>query len=463
MIPDAWSATAADDLSSSPLEPLLTREYDADPAVVRERLRGRYGPVAPVDLLGVPVWFVLGYDEVRYVLQNVGGNWSKRPGNWRAYAEGRIPVDWPLTTLFQADNSSFMDGDVHQAYRGAWISALRPYQDHTQPQAQTLDRAMERYCDDLIGLVTEGGPTGLADLAAQYARPLPLMVANHLLGVSSAHGDDMVMDIWRVLDAGPDAAAHHRLHAAFMELAAAKRRDPGQDIPSYLLQAKPDLTDDELTRELFVLPAFLDFTAGLICNVILEVITDPRTRATLSMGAAEEAVNRVAMVNPVLTNLAFRFARTDLKLGRFRIAAGDPVMLSIAGAHADPRFAAALPQDALRGTRAHLAWGAGAYGCPSQRLATRIVTIAVRRLFARFSALTPALPPDQLPWRPSLFVRALRSLPVRYEAAPSLTPTPAPTPAAPHAAPRPTPDADGGWQPSRSGLWAFLRKLRRGQ
>ena len=50
-MPDAWTASAPEPLSSMPVEPLLTRDYDADPALVHDHLRAKYGPVAPVDLL----------------------------------------------------------------------------------------------------------------------------------------------------------------------------------------------------------------------------------------------------------------------------------------------------------------------------------------------------------------------------------------------------------------------------
>ena len=51
-------------------EPLLSRDYETRPALVYERLRDRHGPVAPVDLLGVPAWLVLGYRESLEVLQD---------------------------------------------------------------------------------------------------------------------------------------------------------------------------------------------------------------------------------------------------------------------------------------------------------------------------------------------------------------------------------------------------------
>ncbi|WP_147944077.1 cytochrome P450 [Microbispora sp. CSR-4] len=415
MISDRWSPSAVEGLISLPLESLLTEDYEADPALVHERLRARYGPVAPIDVLGVPVWFAIGYDEVLHIMQNPRDMWSKRVDHWRAYAEGRVPADWPLLALLQADNSGFHDGERHRALRGPWIAGLRPFQDPGSEQAQRLERAMVRHCDDLAGVLAEGGPAGQADLAAQYGRPFPLLVANHLLGVTIERGEEMIEDQWRLLN-GPDSAgAYQRLYAALLELAQAKRQRRGDDLPSYMIEAKPDLTDEELARELMMLSGFLDFTGSLICNVIFEAITNPRLRESVSIGAIEEVVNRVALTNPALANLTFRYARSEVKLGRFTIAPGDPVMLSIAGAHTDPRFGGALARDSVRSTRAHLAWGAGPHRCPSQRLATQMCTIAVRQLLDRFSALRFTQPAERLPWRVSPFVRTMSALPVHYE------------------------------------------------
>ncbi|MEV0231765.1 cytochrome P450 [Nonomuraea sp. NPDC050786] len=446
------------------VEPLLTRAYDADPALVHERLRGRYGPVAPLDLLGVPVWFVLGYEEVLNVLQNKGGIWSKDVDRWRASAEGRIPADWPLLPVFQINNSAFSEGAAQRRLRAAWTQALAPFQDQSHPQAQLLERDIEQYADDLIGVLAEGGSTGFADLAAQYARPLPLMVANRMLGFTAARGEEVVMDIWRLVDAGPDsAAAFERLYAAMTELAATVRDRPGDDLASYMIAANPGFTLDELARELLMLPGLLDFTASLVCNVVVEVVANPDVRASLSVGAIDETVNRVALLNPPMANLTFRFPRADVKMGNYTIAAGDPVMLSVAAAHADPRFAGALDRQAIRSTRAHLAWGAGPHSCLGQRLAVQIATTAVRRLFARLSKVKLALPSDQLPWRPSPFMRALRSLPVQYELAESYVPAAGRGTGGDVPAARPAPADESGRTASRSGLWGFLRGLRRGR
>jgi len=72
MDPHPFATAPADSLplESLPVEPLLTAEFDTDPAAVYERLRRQYGPVAPVGLFGVPAWLVLDYREVLEVLSH---------------------------------------------------------------------------------------------------------------------------------------------------------------------------------------------------------------------------------------------------------------------------------------------------------------------------------------------------------------------------------------------------------
>ncbi|WP_344958057.1 cytochrome P450, partial [Actinomadura miaoliensis] len=430
--PASGPALSAGSLETSAVVPLITRDYDSRPSLVYERLRARYGPVAPVDLLGVPVWLALGYREVLEVLRDQRGIWSKRLADWRALAEGRVPREWPLLPALEVNHVIFQEGDRLRSLRAAYHQALKPFQDAGHPQGRRLREAVARSADELIDVMTEGGGrTGWADLSAQYARPLPLMVVDHLLGFQSGRGDEVLMDMWRVLDAGPDsAAALERLLAALGELGAAKMAHPGDDFPSYLLAAHPGLTVDELSRELMMLVGVTgDHTGTLIGNTIAEVLgTDSGARDSLSMGMIRETVNRVAMVNPPMANLTFRCPAVDTRLGDVTIAAGEPVFLSVAAAHQDPVFAAGLNADSLLSSRAHLAWGAGPHECLGRELATTIVTTAISRLFGRFEELSLTLPPDQLPWRSSPLMRGLRSLPVRYTLAAS------PAPAAPPAA-----------------------------
>ncbi|MGW1273649.1 cytochrome P450 [Streptomyces sp. NPDC002491] len=461
-------------LETMTLEPLLTRDYETRPSLVYERLRQRHGPVAPVDLLGVPAWLVLGYRESLEVLQDDAA-WPKGLENWRARTEGRVPADWPLGPSLEVNHVLIQGGPGYPALRTAWDAALKPFQDPRHPQAKRLKAAVTAYADELITLVGQAGGTGLADLSAQFARPLPLMVASRLLGFPGSQGDDALMDMWRVLDAGPDAEpALERLLAALAELAAVKLRTPGEDFPSYLLAAHPDLSLDELARELFMLLGMTSDHVGiLISNTVVEVISGEGggARASLSAGMVRESMNRVVMRKPPLVNFVPRFAAADTPLGNHVIRAGDPVWVSSAAAHADPLFAGHVESGTTVSTRAHLAWGAGRRQCPARELASTVAAVGVGRLFERFSHLELALPVDQLPWRSSPFMRGLRSLPVRYALAATPGPQPGPAPDAEPA--EPTAEADStASDPTlpdsalpdpairqRSSLWRYLTGL----
>lgn len=459
-----WGDGGSVDLDDTRLEamtpePLLTRDYETRPSLVYERLRQRHGPVAPVDLLGVPAWLVLGYREALQVLQDDDG-WPKGLENWRARSEGRVPADWPLGPSLEVNHVLIQGGPGYRPLRTAWDVALKPFQDTRHPQARRLKTAVTAYADELITLVGQAGGAGLADLSAQYSRPLPLMVASHLLGFPGSQGDDALMDMWRVLDAGPDAEpALERLLATLAELAAMKLRTPGDDFPSYLLAAHPELSVDELARELFMLLGMTSDHVGiLISNTVVEVLSgDGGVRASLSAGMVRETMNRAVMRKPPLVNFVPRFAAKDTPLGNYTIRAGDPVWVSSAAAHADPLFADNVAQNTTVSSRAHLAWGAGRRQCPARELASTVAAVGVGRLFERFSDLDLALPVDQLPWRSSPFMRGLRSLPVRYE----LASVPVrPSAHAPASEPAETVLPDPSAR-QRSSLWRYLTGLIR--
>ncbi|MFD5228505.1 cytochrome P450 [Streptomyces qaidamensis] len=442
-------------------EPLLTRDYEVRPALVYERLRQQHGPVAPVDLLGVPAWLVLGYRESLQVLQDDEG-WPKGLENWRARTEGRVPSDWPLGPSLEVNHVLIQGGPGYRPLRTAWDVALKPFQDPRHPQAKRLKAAVTAYADELITLVGQGGATGVADLSAQFSRPLPLMVASHLLGFPGSQGDDALMDMWRVLDAGPDAeAALERLLATLAGLAALKLEKPGDDFPSYLLAAHPDLSLDQLARELFMLLGMTSDHVGiLISNTVVEVISgEGSVRASLSAGMVRESMNRVVMRKPPLVNFVPRFAARDTQLGNYTIRAGDPVWVSPGAAHADPLFADHVASGTTISTRAHLSWGAGPRQCPARELASTVAAAGVGRLFERFDYLDLALPADQLPWRSSPFMRGLRSLPVRYELASAPPPRPGADAPAPGVAEDVLPDPAAR---QRSSLWRYLTGLIRG-
>lgn len=459
--PYATAPADSPTLASLPVEPLLTAEFDTDPGAVYARLRHTYGPVAPVGLLGVPVWLVLGYREVLEVLRNES-QWRRDIRYWRARAQGHLPADWPLLAGYEVRQTMFMDAEEHQAARRTLHSALGPFRATAGPEGWALRSAVERYADDLVALLAaESGTSGFADLGAQYTRPLLLMVTTQLFGCPVELGDELVMDLWRMLDGGPDAGpATARALAAMTRLAAHRRARPGDDLTSYMLLADPELSDEQLGRELFMNAVYLnDITGNMVLNTLLEVLRGNVTvRRSLSAGQLGETVNRAALANPPVANMCFRFAARDVRLGEFWVRAGDAVSPSAAAAHQD---LLAIGSSHMVGTtvstRAHLGWGAGPHQCPTaaRELGALIVNTAVGRVFDHLTKVELTLPHDQLPWRAGPVVRGLRLLPVRYELA-------ATAPAARRPEPVPaTAGAHTGDGHAR-GLLAALRRLMHG-
>lgn len=455
--PSSSSHAAAPRLESLDAEPLLTRDYEMRPALFYERLRARFGPVAPVDILGVKAWMVLGYQEVLEVLRNES-RWKKDPKHWKNLQEGRIPDDHPLVPPYRVRSVLMMEGQEHKRTRGALDAAMRPFQDPGEPEAAELEAVVARHADELITVFAES-TSGTVDLASQFARPLPLLVINRLFGFPVEQDDDIVMNSWRLVDSGPDAPeAAQRLLAAMTELLAYKKENPGDDLTSRLIAEAGGIPDELIVQQLFVVLPIVDAISSSITNGVLEVLTgNTAAEDSLTVGSFHELVNRVHITSAPWPNLAFRFAAADTVLGNYRIAAGDPVCPSAAAAHGDPIFAKALRDDGVTSTRAHLAWGAGAHQCPARDMAETVATIALGRLFDRCD-LEMTLPVDQIPWRSSLYARGVRALPVRYrmrqlpgEAAQLPVPPPPSEPPAPAQPTRP-----------RSRLWRFLASLRGG-
>ncbi|WP_039939034.1 cytochrome P450 [Streptomyces himastatinicus] len=460
------------ELASLAVEPLMTRDFETRPGSVYARLRGRYGPVAPVDLYGVPVWLVLGYREVWEVLRDES-KWKKNVQHWRLMREGGVPSDWPYLAGYQVGHLLLSDDQERKATRAAVDDALGPFQDTRAPQSWDMQKAISRHADELITFFADGSDSGWVDLGAQFARPLPLMVVNRLFGFPVDQGDDVFMDSWRMVDGGPDAgAAVGRLVAATTELAAYKRENPGDDLTTRLLAADPPLTVEQIGVELYaILVIMSELVSHAVTNSVLEVLDgEAGAQAALMAGPTEELVNRVHIASPPWFNLTARYPVADTDLGDFRLAAGDMVMPSIAAAHGDPLFMTTNSYERSTSSRAHLAWGTGPHQCPGRELADMIVTTAVGRLFERCD-FELGLPADQLPWRSSAFVRGLKSFPVRFRMrarqapvppspglpVPASAPTPGPTAPAPGPAAAPTRPAR-----PRSALWRFLASLRRG-
>jgi cytochrome P450 len=389
--------------------PLYGPRFQTDPGGIYRELRATHGPVAPVELPGgVPAWLVIGYRELQLVTSQpkLFGRDSSR---WNAWAT--IPQDWPLRPMMAPVPSIlYTEGAEHQRRSAAItdaLSAVDPYELKTY-----CERVADRLVDEFAG-------RGEADLVADYAHRLPLLVLSWMLGLDSEQASDLIQALLDMLDGGANAQqGAQRLLALMMELVEAKRSEPGADITSRLLVHPAGLSDDEVMRDLRVLLiAGHQPTAYWIANALRLMLTDDRFAASFAGGrrSVGQALTEALWEDTPTQNFAGRWATRDTQLGGQKIAAGDMVLLGFAGANANPAVRQANGA-AAEGNHAHLSFSHGEHRCPfpAQEAAEVIAGTAIEVLLDRLPDLRLAVAESALVWRPSAWVRALVALPVGF-------------------------------------------------
>lgn len=380
-----------------------------DPAELYRSMRGEHGRVAPILLDGdIPAWFVLGYREVHIVTSNPA-LFARDCRRWNAW--DRIPGDWPLMPFVGWSPSvMFAEGAEHQRRAGAIGDAL-----------DAVDRTeLVLICSQVADRLIDGfGGTGEADLVADYAQQIPMRVVARLFGIPDAQTPSLVQDIADSLDVAEKAnAAHQRNFARMQQLLQAKHEKPGRDVPSRMIAHPSGLTDDEILIDLLVVMAAAQQpTANWIGNALRLMLVDDKFSLTLQGGrsSASQALNEVLWKDTPTQNFIGRWAVQDCELGGQRIRKGDLLVLGLAAANADPQAHPSSFMDS-GANRAHMSFGHGEHGCPypAPELAEVIARTAIEVLLDRVPDVELAVPPEELRWRPSLWMRGLFTLPAKF-------------------------------------------------
>ncbi|MFD7597753.1 cytochrome P450 [Kitasatospora sp. NPDC059812] len=390
--------------------PLYGEMFSSDPGAVYDKLRAN-GPAAPVELApGVEATLVTSHEAALRVLQNPG-MFARDSRRWAALNEGRVPMDSPvLPMMFYRPNCLFTDGAEHLRLRKAVTESL----------GRLNDNRLNRHVERIAGyLIDQFSPLGRADLLNDYAKLLPLLLFNQLFGCPADIGDRLTRSMSALFDGLDVIQANEELTACLMDLVALKRRQPGDDITSWLIQHPAGLRDEELKDQLVMLMgAGVEPERNLIGNALLLLLSG-EGRSGLRI---EDALDDVLWNNPPIANYATHYPMQDLDVGGVPMDAGSPVVISFAAANSDP----ALTDARLTLSKgAHLAWGAGPHACPAKSPAQLIALSAIECLLNALPDVTLAVPAESVEWRPGPFQRGLVSLPVRFSPAPARTTRPA--------------------------------------
>jgi cytochrome P450 len=205
------------------------------------------------------------------------------------------------------------------------------------------------------------------------------------------------------------------------ELAAARRRRPGDDLVSQLVRPGPDgsqLSDPELCNAwVLLVVAGNETTRHLLSGGLLALVEHPAerhrllARPDLVPTAVEELLR---WVSPVM-----QFRRTALRetvLGGQRIREGDKVVLYHTSANRDEAVFDRADRLVLdRRPNPHLAFGTGPHFCLGARLARFEAIALLEALAPHLAALELAGPVARLA---SNFMNGINSMPARFDPAP---------------------------------------------
>jgi cytochrome P450 len=389
---------------------LYALEFALDPVEIHARIRREHGRIAPVLLFGdVPAWLVLAYRETHHVTGNPHV-FSRDSRLWNLWDE--IPADWPLLPLMAPNASLLYVSDSEHLRRSGAVGDALDATDRIE-----LSRTCERAADQLINAFAGDGK---ADLIADYAQQLPIMVLSRLFGVPEAQVTGMTADILTLstsADAG-SMTATRRIMDRMAELIKHNRANPGTALAGRLVRHPAGLTDDELTMDMFVMISFGQApTSDWIGNALRLMLIDDYFSLTLQGGRSsiDQALNEVLWKDTPLQQVFGRWLTQDYELAGQRLRKGDMLLLGLASANADPHVRPGSLSN-VGANRAHMSFGHGEHGCPvgAPEIAEVIARTAVEVLLDRIPDVGLAVPADTLRWKQTAIMRGLESLPVTF-------------------------------------------------
>lgn len=261
--------------SSTPLAQPFGPDFEADPYGVFAQLRekGSAHRIALPD--GSPVWLITRECDVR-----------------RGLADPRFSVDkqhsgsgfkgFSLPPALDANLLNLDAGD-HLRLRRLVAQGFTPR--HVDGMRNHIQRAVDTFVRQLLGRLETDGQ---ADLVAEFAKPLPLMVIGDLFVIPAEEqgqfsewtsgmltptsGEELVRSIGSI-------------HQYLVNLVASRRASPGDDILSGLIAARDE--EDRLTEDELVSLAFLILGAGSenvqhqISNAVVTLLDHPEQLSEL--------------------------------------------------------------------------------------------------------------------------------------------------------------------------------------
>jgi len=363
----------------------------ADPGGFADELRGR-GTI----VRGRAAWLTADHALAHQLLRSDDfsvtaiGKTLPGPLGWleqKTMVKGRLHPLLPPSMLS-------VEPPEHTRYRKTVSSVF------TTRAVAALRERVERAATDLLDGVI-AGPTDRVDVVDAYCAQLPVTVIGDILGVPD-HDRPRILEFGELaapsLDVGLSWDQYLRVERGLdgfttwleQHLGHLKRH-PGDDLMSQIIAAGDEgtrLSDEELRATAgLVLAAGFETTVNLLGNGIRILLEHPDQLAMLRAdpdlwpGAVEEILR---LESPV--QLSARLALVDTEVAGHQIAAGELVILYLAGANRDPAvFEDPHRFDVTRDNAGkHLSFSGGRHFCLGAALARAEGEVGLRAFFDRY-------------------------------------------------------------------------------
>lgn len=314
------------------------------------------------------------------------------------------------------------DPPDHTRLRGLVVKAF------TARRVEDMRPKIQAIVDDSIDRVIG---QGRMDLISDFAFRLPVIVICDMLGIPETDREIFFKRErtgGRLLDPVPLSraeideanAAHANSEAYFQRLFDLRRREPGDDLTTQLVQAEEagsKLSNEELTANIILLfGAGHETTVNLIGNALLALHRNPdqlellKSNLSLMPNAIEEFLRYDSSAQ-----LTYHVAMEDVEIGGVKIPQGDNVMCLLGSANHDPAVYPDHPDrlDITRPNVRPLSFGGGIHFCLGAQLARLEAEVALTTLLRRI----PNLRIDDVEnpkWRPTFVLRGLKELPASW-------------------------------------------------
>jgi cytochrome P450 len=379
----------AETLNQDPRE----HEFVQNPYVLYNRLH-RSG--APVFWENYGFWCLPSFDDVNKVLRD------------RQFA--RVPPPGHEAPKMPTHLADFAAAEKHS------LLALEP-PEHTRlrklvnraflnRQVNLMSAGIRELADRCLDEVQQ---LGEFDVLKHYATPIPVTVITRLLGVSEDSGQQLIdwshamVRVYTLTQSLDEEHLANQAAAEFQEFLnkclAQKRKEPGNDLLSYLIQQQQDeqpLSDEEIICvAILLLNAGHEATVHQLGNAVLTLLNHyPIERRDQLLSLLDDDASADALVIECLRyaaplHLFMRYAQTTIELSEHvRLEPGDQVGLLLAAANRCPRrFKDPEQFNPQRDDAGHLSLGAGLHFCVGAHLAKLELRIALQILFSRFPTL----------------------------------------------------------------------------